>query len=348
MKLVEFVGAALGHCRALFFAGLVICCAGGRYDSDGGSETHFLSRCDGSCGANFECRCGVCTQSCTESAACSALSSTAACVPSTPRSADGRCPSEDARSFCDFSCLADGDCTSLGSGSRCDAGYCRTAESPSSTTNESAALDCTPLNIDANSVAVFGDSLIELSPFVTELEGAAANAGELASGEHYRGYASATLSFLAQNRFSISAQYAMSLEGGAPRVAIMNGGATDMLQYTCGDTPTPDCAAVKAAVSGAEQLLSRMAGGGVEHIVYFFYADARDLPEFKAGIDVLRPLLRNVCGHSAVPCHWVDLRPSFAGHDDYFGPDGIVFSNAGAHAAASAVWDLMVKHCVPR
>jgi hypothetical protein len=131
------------------------------------------------------------------------------------------------------------------------------------------------------------------------------------------------------------------------RVIVMNGGATDMLNDACATDPTPACPAAQAAVRGAEALFEQLAADGVEHVVYFFYPDATSNESLKSGIDTLRPLVQNACGKSRVACHWLDLRPIFAGHPDYLvGTDGIVFGDAGAQAAATAVFSLMTARCI--
>ncbi len=349
MNRVERLARSAARLLLPFGALLLLCCSGGAPHEDGGSETHFLMSCSALCGGEgFDCRCGVCTRPCATTQSCSTLSAAAECVPVAPRIADGRCVHETPSTFCDLPCLADADCALLGADARCDAGYCRGVDSPSSTANENQTLDCAAAQpIAASELAIYGDSLIQLSPFGARFESHATSEGALQAGEHYRNYASAQTSFLAQNGFSLSGQYSASLGEGVARTVVMNGGATDMLQKTCGEAPSADCAAIQAAVSGAEQLLQQLADSGVQQIVYMFYPNPRDAA-LRAGLDALRPLIRNVCGHSPIPCHWLDLRPTFSGHDDYLGPDGIVFSDSGAEAAAAAVWDLMVKRCVPR
>src|SRR2546425_205957 len=79
-----------------------------------GSETHFLSACDGSCGAGAECVCGVCTASCSRDAECSAVAAAASCVALAPRIAEGRCPGGEPSALCDVSCLTTADCATLG------------------------------------------------------------------------------------------------------------------------------------------------------------------------------------------------------------------------------------------
>jgi hypothetical protein len=166
---------------------------------------------------------------------------------------------------------------------------------------------CNPTPLGADDLVVIGDSLITLSIFTSELEAAAVAAGgiELSQGEHLRDYSSSLTSMLAQGSLSLANEYATSQQDGPARVVVMDGGATDMLQDTCPGGLTTDCPAVQAAARGAEVLLEQMAEGGVEHVVYFFYEDATQNLNLKAGVDVLRPLVRNACGRSPVPCHWL-------------------------------------------
>jgi hypothetical protein len=191
-----------------------------------------------------------------------------------------------------------------------------------------------------------GDVLIELSSYVDELEQRMVAAGSLADGAHYRVNAQAASSLLASGALSIDAQYTSARADGVPRVIIMDGGATDVLNDDCAGMLTPDCPAARAAVRGAEQLYQRFATDGVEQLVHFFYGDPVDNPSLKDGIDLLRPLLRNACGRSPVPCHWLDLRPTFAEHPEYVGADGFVFSDAGAAAAAQSTFELLQARCI--
>jgi hypothetical protein len=308
-----------------------------------GSETHFLMDCtDTSCGAGMQCICGVCSKPCVQLDDCSELSSAAACTPLGPRVMQGRCDDTQIGAMCDASCLTDGDCSALGPGSRCDLGYCREAEPML----EPASQSCMPSNTAASDVLVLGDVLIELSIYVSELEQRMIAAGSLSDGAHYRVDAQAVSSRLATGPLSFDAQYTSARADGVPRVIIMDGGATDVLNDDCAGMLTPDCPAVRDAVSGAEQLFERFAGDGVEQVVYFFYGDPIDNPSLKDGIDLLRPLLRNACGHSPVPCHWLDLRPVFAEHPEYVGVDGLVLTDSGATAAAQSTFELMQARCI--
>jgi hypothetical protein len=63
-------------------------------------------------------------------------------------------------------------------------------------------------------------------------------------------------------------------------------------------------------------------------------------------LHVIRPLLQGVCENSTAPCHWLDLRPTFEGHySDYMQLDGIP-TDAGAQAAAAAVWEMITDSCL--
>jgi hypothetical protein len=322
---------------------LAIASCGQTGSPQAGSETHFLMSCeDGGCGRGLQCICGVCSRPCVQQSDCDALSSVASCTPLDPRIGVGRCDEAQIGAMCDATCLTDDDCAGLGSGHRCQSGYCRGAEPEPEPTSQS----CQPSNVAAQDVLVLGDVLIELSIYVDELEQRMADAGSLSSGAHYRNNAQAVSSLLATGPLSFDAQYTTARADGVPRVIIMDGGATDVLNGNCAGMLTPDCPAAAAAIRGAEQLFARFADDGVEQLVYFFYADVLDNPSLKDGVDLMRPLLQNACGRSPLPCHWLDLRPVFDGHPEFLGGDGLVFTDAGATAAAAATFELLQDRCV--
>ena len=238
-------------------------------------------------------------------------------------------------------CEDDLDCSAFDEPHLCYGGFCR----PESDVPETNA--CTAPLSAPSSVLVLGDSVLELSEFATCLDGLAAEQGALAADAHYRDSASAVTSFLSETNynFSLHAQYADAMAAGPARLVVMNGGATDMLQLSCPVPVAADCPAVQAALDGATALFSRMADDGVERIAYLFYPDPRDNADFKSGLDALRPLLEGACAASPVPCLWIDLRATFAGSADYYGADGIVFSQTGACAAADTLWTALDERC---
>jgi hypothetical protein len=112
--------SAVATRKVFAFALLVSCalfsCAKSR-TVENSSETHFLARCEGGCGAGLDCICGVCTQACTEARSCVQLSSQASCVEPEGESCG-------AERTCDLECERDADCAALGDRT-CAAGRCR-------------------------------------------------------------------------------------------------------------------------------------------------------------------------------------------------------------------------------
>jgi len=321
---------------------LVFSCGTPQSSQEGGSETHFLSSCEGRCVGGMQCICGVCSRACTRQADCAAWSEVASCSPLAPRVAEQRCAVAELGAMCDAPCLTDSDCAELAADRICDYGYCRQV----GRSHAPPPVSCKPTNFAPAEVVILGDVLIELSTFTQHLEQAAVTAGLLESNAHYRNNASASSSLFAAGPYSFDNQYSGARADGPARLIIMDGGATDVLTGQCAGMLTADCPAAAAAVAGAEQLFARFAKDGVEHVVYFFYGDPPNNPTLKDGLDLMRGLLRNVCGRSAVPCHWLDLRSLFAEHPEYVGADGLVFTASGASAAAAATFEFMLEQCV--
>jgi hypothetical protein len=82
--------------------------------------------------------------------------------------------------------------------------------------------------------------------------------------------------------------------------------------------------------------------GTVEHVIYFLPAELASIP----GVAALRPLLQQACAGSAVPCHFLDLQPLWAGHPDYTASDGLLPSDSGGQAIAEAIWAIMQGSCI--
>lgn len=93
----------------------------GRTSSSGSGETHFLKYCEGSCAPGFNCLCGVCTKSCSDTTSCGNDAPSAEC-----RAANDECRTP----HCDVSCEQDADCAALGAEHHCQAGSCREGVPP--------------------------------------------------------------------------------------------------------------------------------------------------------------------------------------------------------------------------
>ncbi len=343
MKTAKSSSGRLGmRCLALLLGSVasLLSCAGTREQTpEPGSETNFLSRCDGdaACGRGLSCLCGACTRTCGDAPPCESLSPSAACVPVASRPADPTCPGSAVNAFCDAPCSDDMACVPLGASYRCDRGYCRAVNA-----------SCRTGSTVASSVVLLGDTFIAAShEFTRFLEDLARQSGALSPDEGYRDYSSQDQCNLSVEPPGLSVQFTTAQQGGAVRVVIMDGGGADVLSGPCPDPIAPDCPILQAASAGAEALFQTMAASGVEHVVYFFYPDYVGDARIKATVDVLRPLVQERCANAPLPCHWFDLRPTYEGHyDEYVLPAGRNPTTAGALASAEAIWSLMQQRCV--
>ncbi len=235
-----------------------------------------------------------------------------------------------------FTCDTDADCSWLSPRYSCSAGYCSTEPTPS----------CPTPAVAASEVVVLGDSFFAASHLITGfLEERARQSGALAPGERYRDESSVIENTLALAMPGIEAQYATVSEESAVKVVIMTGGGADVLLGSC-DSVSASCELLVAARDAASRLFERLAVDGVEHVVYVFYPDPAD-PGLRAKVDTLRPLLATACEGSPVPCHWVDLRETFAGKEaTYLDATGTAPTAQGAEVAAQQIWDEMKASCV--
>jgi hypothetical protein len=116
-----------GWCRGWLFLGgwlLAVSCQE-KSEPSAGSESHFLEECAATCGASFECVCGVCTKTCAEDTTCAPLFPSAECVAVAERPSASACPGTTEPAFCDVRCATDAECAGLGASFGCQAGFCR-------------------------------------------------------------------------------------------------------------------------------------------------------------------------------------------------------------------------------
>lgn len=298
------------------------------------SETHFLRFCpeSESCSGQLACMCTVCTQGCEEDADCAELSADAVCVPTETRTPDQACEASAPEGTCEVPCGTSQDCAALGTAYRCDRSYCR-----------ALSADCATGEVAGSEVVLLGDNFMPLA-LVSELERLAQGSGALGAEENYRNHAS-TLVGPFGGSSDLFSQYAAALAEGTPRLVITDMGGPDALQ-SCPEPPAADCPALTNAESGAEELLTTMAQDGVEDVLVFFYPTPED-PTLTAKFDLLRPMIGGVCAASAVPCTFLDLRPTFTGNEaEYLLPDGVLPTDAGAVATAAAIFSVMQEHCL--
>ncbi len=195
---------------------------------------------------------------------------------------------------------------------------------------------CTRGQVNADEVLWIGDSWI-LFPGSqrTRVRDLARTAGALGPSEDYVNGAVA-----ASTMADIANQYA-TREAGAikVKVVLMDGGTWDTLVANGSD------ASVTSAAGAFSQFLGRVAADGtVEHVIYFLTPELPAIP----GVAALRPRVQQACAQSAVPCHFVDLQPLWAGHPEYTDPatGGILPSEAGAVVLGDALWAIMQDECI--
>lgn len=337
------------------------------------------------CGSDLACLCGVCALPCSKDAACQRLNESAQCIFADDRPAAAACADPPSKAFCDVPCTTDDDCSGLASPSFCHNGFCRSiadfgAGGGSSATataggaggngspggagdsggpvggsggvgGSAGAEPCPRGEVAADEVVVLGDVFLADHQITTNLEGLARNAEALGSDESYRDYSSSTENVLSIGNSLLKNRYAAAQAESPVKVVIMDAGGPDLLMGSCGTTPTPDCQLMVDVVAAAEELLAQMADDGVEHVVWFYYPDPSD-EALRAKVQTLRPLAQEICESStvqnAMPCHWLDLRDTFNvddHYDEYMQTD-FVATEAGARAAASAIWSAMESDCV--
>ena len=361
---------ALRHGFVTAFCGLLMavsCHSSPETSTDG--ETHFLRVCDSECGggADLVCHCGLCTRRCSDDAACQELISSAECIVDVDRAGGNVCSEPPPVAFCDIPCAADDDCDVLSSSHRCVDGFCRTEASTPGTAGASGAggggaggaggeaggaggaggAACPHGGVSGNEVIVLGDLYIAQTHQVTAyLEALARKAGALPAGERYRDYSSTTSNGFITGDAFIADQYATAQAEGTVRVVVMNGGGADLLMGICDTPPTADCQVMVDVVAAAGALLDQMFQDGVEDVVYFSYPDVADAT-LLAKMDVLRPLLQSVCDSSEVACHFIDLRPTFEGHNaEYLMVEDTLPTDEGAQVTAAVLWSTMQQNCI--
>ena len=193
---------------------------------------------------------------------------------------------------------------------------------------------CTRGQVNADEVLWIGDSWILMPGSQrTRVRDLARAAGALGPSEDYVNAAVA-----AATMADIAGQYA-AREAGATKVKVvlMDGGTWDTI---VGNGSEPS---VTSAANAFSQFLAQVAADGtVEHIIYFLMPELSGVP----GVAALRPLVRQACAQSAVPCHFLDLQPLWVGHPEYTASGNVFANEAGAAVLADALWDIMQDQCV--
>jgi hypothetical protein len=196
--------------------------------------------------------------------------------------------------------------------------------------------NCGHTQVPASQVVWIGDSWVTIpGNQVTQVEQSAQAAGAIGPGDTYTVDAkNGTL--MAQ----IAAEYtAQQMTTTPAKVLIMDGGTLDTIMSNTSTT-------VSDVATTFNQLLTTIAKDGtVTAIIYYLMPD--NLPAI-TGVQALHPLLQQECEASAVPCHFLDLTPLWAGHPEYTNTvSGVDFpSEAGAAVIGDAIWSIMQTYCI--
>lgn len=340
-----------------------------RADETIGGETHFLRTCElpsDTCGP-FDCLGRVCSWSCDRDADCASLPG-ARCMPEQGTLLEDA----EAPRRCDVPCVHEDDCQVVSAAHRCEAGMCRAgvpaSVTPSSTASPELETDldpepepeppaasgggapelCAGGRVSLERRVVLGDSFFATTvPFADALEGR----------ERYDDRARLALNALALGGRGIEDQYAGARAERPVDLIVMTGGGADVLLGSCptSDPPPEDgspavdasCPIIAEAVAAARDLLTRFGQEGVTRVLYVFYPDPL-VPAVRERVDVLRPLVEEVCAASAL-CHFIDLRPVFEGrYDVYIQEDGLNPTEVGSRAVAEAVGEALDELCIVR
>jgi GDSL-like Lipase/Acylhydrolase family len=192
------------------------------------------------------------------------------------------------------------------------------------------------------------------------------------AGQTYRNYAVGGYSMGSGGLGKIPPQLDQAVKEDPDIVAlVMTGGGNDVLvadtaMYPKGgdckmsmSSPTiPDCQKiVDKALEAADDMLNKGVAAGIEHVVYFFYPN---VPEGtvvggtypNAILEYAAPLVKDFCDSTLertggkAACYFVDLRPAFSGHPEYFAPADIHPNTMGSAVMAKTVWQKMKDNCI--
>ena len=115
---------------------------------------------------------------------------------------------------------------------------------------------------------------------------------------------------------------------------------------------------VDFAVEKAEAGMDRMAEGGVSDVVYFFYPEVPEGTPLgglypNAMLVYGRGIAKEVCDGAfertggQLRCHFIDLVPTFEGHNpEWFYPTDIHPNHQGSAAMADTIWQYMTDACI--
>lgn len=222
-----------------------------------------------------------------------------------------------------------------------------------------------PCVTKGSQVVVLGDSYMNLGDTTAMphlyVEQLARADGSLGATDAYRLYAVPGTS-MATGQIPAQLTQAIAADPNI-KLVIMTGGGNDILinHREClfdGSSLNPACQqVVEDGIVAAEGMMKTAANAGISDVVFFFYPHV--VPGFLTGpdpneiLDYAYPLVQASCDGASqltggrVRCHFIDLRPLFAGKEaQYIKPDGIHPTAEGARVIGTAIWNKMEQNCL--
>jgi lysophospholipase L1-like esterase len=210
------------------------------------------------------------------------------------------------------------------------------------------------------SVVMIGDNFVnygvshsELNVLMSQI---AVKDGSLTTGDMYRDYAlpGTAMGDNTNQLGLIPPQFDAAVKDSKTiQLVIMDGGLNDIVIDNMACLPAGSAAlascqtSVANALTNGMELLQHIKSSGVSDVIFFYY------PHLPAGgddiIDYAASKVQTGCENITTDnfhCYFLDTRPIFVGHTEYFASDGINPNDMGENRIAQALYDIMKDHCL--
>ena len=151
---------------------------------------------------------------------------------------------------------------------------------------------------------------------------------------------------------------------------VMTGGGNDILipdaalagssncKNSTADPPDAVCQQiVQMAMDAATSMMQKAGDNDIKDVIYFFYPNIPENTSLGGThpnvlLDWAYPQVKQLCDdapmntNGQVRCHFVDTRPIFKGHSDWFAAGDIHENSTGSKAIADAVVQVMKDNCI--
>ena len=237
--------------------------------------------------------------------------------------------------------------------------------------------DKPPCLKDANQVILLGDSYVywPSHTFPSDLAQAAGNGAVGVWDNPYtlggRLYAVGGYSMASGGIGFIPPELDTAIAADPDIIAIvMDGGGNDILVPDATLAGSSDCKnssmtppaavcqqIVQMAMDAATAMMQNAADHGIKDVIYFFYPDVPSNTTLGGTspstiLDWAYPMVKDLCDQAInntngkLHCHFLDTRPIFEGHSDWYAVGDIHENSTGSKAIADAVLQIMKDKCI--